>query len=488
MVSYLLLQLVEFAFRAIGADTAFDPAGHVIESEELRNNTAANAATITMAGGTGITAVGSGTTPDSSGGGGGLFSPAALTIGEEDDEEDAGDEDGEEEGGSSKAKERKAHSKDASRPVLSIKAGGRVTPALGGATGADGNSGGVSLLAAALSPSNNNNRARRGSTQSQPMEMYAHTPGLIHDVVVGVNPTSLPRFLGIMEHRAADILHGYAAHVKDVAETATEAAQAAQAAAAARGSSPQSAGPGASVFLLTAQGSAGSLGPFPSEDARSTSGADVSSAPGSAGGGPISSARGSGGKAAALAATKAAEAETARAYALAAMAALGPPQPPGRTKEALAASTVMTSILIDPAKVAAAAAVAEGGLGGGGSASTTNYNYRGRRGSGGSQTLYGGGGDREGVITPLGHTAGNRPLSTRSSHSRTSGAAGLLSAHDLQQQREHDEVRPLSLAELRAQATVLANNANFKVVKSASKVAATVLSRTGGEGPGGEGW
>lgn len=439
----------------MGADTAFDPAGHVIESEELRQaQEDTQRATGGGSGGDDGDVAMEGRERAS-----GYHTPA-LTIGEEDEEEDNEDEE-----------KRREASRESSRPKLAILArkppspgpaageGRFATPAgldrallttgaLASAAGTP-NPGAAGATSAIFSPSHS--RARRGSTGSQTMEMYSHAPGLIHDVAAGITPQTLPRFLGIMEHRAADVMHAYAAHVTDIADTAAEEAAAAAAQAAARQSSPNSAAHSGMFLLNHSSSIMSTVGGFGLAD----DAASVSSGQGGEGG---QMSAGRGGRAAAIAEEKRVVAEEARGVALAAVAALGPPQPPGRTKEALAASTLMTSILVDQTKVNAMV-----------EAQQANGTTARRRGVG----TPGSGSAREGAITPLGYSAdGRRPITASSALDLGAG----------------EDVRPLSLGELRAQAAALTSEAQYKAIRSAAKVAVTVLARSTGESGSGEAW
>ena len=148
-------------------------------------------------------------------------------------------------------------------------------------------------------------RSRAGS-----LAMFASSPGVGQDVATGVLVGTLGRFVGILETRAADVMHAYAASCAAASDVAVIAAHAAAAAAEEENvrSSTAQYSPNGSQVIGVSVGALNAVG-------TSTAGAGI---------------------------------ETARrlsATASAAATAIGPTHPTGLLREAFAASTLVASLI-----------------------------------------------------------------------------------------------------------------------------------------------
>lgn len=542
---------MEYAYRATGADAAFDPAGHVLEAAALTAaaNTSAGAAT-----------------------------PPQAAEEEEEKNEAGAAESRTRDGEASDGCEEGVEGREGRRGGLDRAGGLRIrTPVESGRARRRG-SGGASikptpfdsagLLAAMGTPivtggALSRRVARRGSGTSvdsaaaAAMAVYGGQPGMLAHVLAGqatpavagashgdedeegkgegggqrsarsrdarpprrrpssgvdvqaVAPESLPRLMGVLESRAAGITLAYAAHATAEAELAArEAAAAAQAADALTALGPQPASAPAGVFVLGGVSAGPSLfgdgeGGGGGEGGRGSASEVVVGAASAltAGAAAYPPPPGSASRsrrvtqARELAAEKEAASTAAHATLTAALAALGPSAPSGRARVSLAASTLITAILGDPASLAMQALEGAGGdkegagatwpaaggvhRGGGrrGSAATAATTASGHSGShhrarGGALTA-----SASGARPRLGSVA---TLDAGGSHGEpeegTVGGAGSSGGGEEGAEGDDEACRPLSIAELRAQASGLANGPAFKAVRAAAKVAATVLA------------
>ena len=350
-------------------------------------------------------------------------------------------------------------------------------------------------------------------SRSLSMSMYA-TNGVAQEVAAGVGVGSLSKFVGLLESRAADIIHMYAAHKTQESEVASAAAVNAQAEEEALAAALASTSPNNSVILPhTSRAGGDSTSRTTETRGQQHTGLAVQGSITLEGGGE----GGEGGSSLTLGGALGADAAAKRSTANAVAAAIGPPNPTGRLKESLAAATIAASLLDASRLVSATSAssttTSSAAAGGGdsssageGAAGSTTTTTGGRRGT------LGGGGVSGLTRSPSKMSSGSSGFGTSSAQSRgasrqsltgstrqrggvdalisSSGAAAAAApngegeagptaaaAASSSGVDAAASLRPLSIDEIKRQAAAsMTADKSVKAVRAAAAVAATALT------------